>query len=114
MKIQHFTQKPIRLTTVMGVVEFGNQGIAEVPRPIGNFLCDSDFGQPKGMLFCTPLGDQGAGPADMTVPQLKAILAERKIEVPAGAKKAELVKLIEESNGAPTGGEASDAEKQGG
>ena len=114
MKIQHFTQKPIRLTTVMGVVEFGNQGIAEGPRPIGNFLCDSDFGQPKGMPFCTLLGDQGAGPADMTVPELKAILAERKVEVPAGAKKAELVKLVEESNGTPTAGEGADAPAQGG
>ncbi len=114
MKIQHFTQKPIRLTTVMGVVEFGNQGIAEVPRPIGNFLCDSDFGQPAGMAFCTLLGDQGAGPADMTVTQLKAMLAERGIEIPAGAKKAGLVRLIEESNGTPTKGEGCDAEKQGG
>jgi len=116
MKIQHCNEKPIRLTTVMGVVEFGDQGIAEVPREVGIYLSETHFGQPAGVKFCTILGDQGVGPqaSDMTVAQLKAILAQRGIDVPANTKKADIVKLVEESNGTPTGGEATDAEKQGG
>lgn len=128
MKVQHYNQKPLRIYTVMGAVAFGEQGIAEVTPKVGSYLCSEDFGQPAGFKFCTsvegkdkvPAGDQGGAPAgdpegdkgdgpkqfgDMTVAQLKAILAERKIEVPAGAKKADLVKLVEDSNSAPTKGE---------
>lgn len=52
-----------------------------------------DFDPEKHELF----DDAGAKKADLTVDQLKEALTAKGVEIPAGAKKADLIELLEQN-----------------
>jgi len=104
-RFQHREKIPKVITTSVGRIEFKFKGISDdLPKDISDFLREKTMVSVPGLL--TEVDKDGnpvvSKPVDgydkKGVPELLALAKERNLAIPEGAKKADLVKLLEEAD----------------